>query len=222
MSDIYELTAETRIQAGKANSRRLRRLENKVPAVVYGGDKNPEMIILDHNIFANALENEGFYSHILTLSIAGKKEKVVLKDLHRHPSRPKILHADFLRINPKTKLTMNVPLHFLNAETSPGVKNEAGVVSHLLSEVEIKCLPGDLPEYIEVDLGNLKLGDSIQLSELKLPKGVEIVALSHGNDQPVANIHKPTVIQEEEPTLTTEEPTEPEQKAGESEAEPEA
>jgi large subunit ribosomal protein L25 len=217
MSDIYELTAEIRTQIGKGCSRRLRRLENKVPAVVYGGEKNPESITLDHNIFVNALENEGFYSHILTISIAGKKEKVVLKDLHRHPSRPKILHADFLRVNPKTKLTMNVPLHFLNADVSPGVKNEAGVVGHLMSEVEVKCLPADLPEFIEVDLSKLKVGDAIHLSELKLPKGVEIVALAHDkeNDHPVVNIHKPTIIQEETPEQS-------EEKAGESEAEPEA
>lgn len=208
MSDIYELTAETRTQIGKGSCRRLRRLENKVPAIVYGGDKNPEAIILDHNKFVNSLENETFYTHILTLSIDGKKEKVVLKDLHRHPSRPKILHADFLRINPKSALTMNIPLHFVNADTAVGVKEEGGVVSHLMSEVEVKCLPTNLPEYIEVDLANVKLGQNLHLSDLKLPKNVELTALAHGKDgdQAVVSIHKPHVVQEEAPTIAAIEP----------------
>lgn len=202
MSDIYELSAEVRTQIGKGENRRLRRLENKVPAIIYGGDKKPETVVLDHNKLTNALENEAFYSHILTLSVAGKKEKVVLKDLHRHPSEPRILHADFLRVNPKTELTMQVPLHFVNAETSPGVKTSGGVVSHLMSEVEVKCLPGDLPEFIEVDLGKLNIGDNVHLSELKLPKNVKLVELSHGKDQSVASIHKPLIA---EPELTAEE-----------------
>jgi len=203
MSETYELTVETRTQHGKGHSRRLRRLENKVPAIIYGGEKDPAMVILDHNVLSNALENEAFYSHILTLNVDGKKEKVVLKDLHRHPSKPKILHADFMRINPKTKITMHVPLHFLNAEISPGVKTQGGQVSHLMTEVEIRCLPKDLPEYVEVDLSKMSIGDSVLLSELKLPKGVEITALlqSEEHDQPVVSLHKPTIIAEE-PTAT--------------------
>jgi large subunit ribosomal protein L25 len=221
MSEIYELTAENRTEIGKGGSRRLRRLENKVPAVVYGGEKSPEMITIDHNALANALENEGFYSHVLTLTIAGKKEKVVLKDLHRHPSRPKILHADFLRINPKTKLVMQVPLHFKGDDKAPGVKEQGGVVSHLLSEIEIRCLPGDLPEFIEVDLSNLKLGDIVHLSDLKLPKGIEISALLQGkeHDQPVASIHKATVSQEASVNVLAESSEESAKKPeGESEA----
>lgn len=199
MSDLYELNAESRLTSGKAESRRIRRLENKVPAIVYGGEKDPSMITLDQNKLGHALENEGFYSHILTLNIAGQKEKVVLKALHRHPSRPKIMHADFLRVSAKTKITMQVPLHFIGADVAPGVKDHDGVVAHVKSEVEIRCLPDNLPEFIEVDLSQLNLGESIHLSELKLPKGVEIPALIHGKeaDQPVANIHKPVVVVEE-------------------------
>lgn len=202
MSDTYELTVETRTENGKGYSRRVRRLENKVPGIVYGGDKNPAMVTIDHNALVNALENEGFYSHILTLSIEGKKEKVVLKDLHRHPSKPRILHADFMRVSPKTKITLHVPLHFKNEEISPGVKTQGGQVSHHMAEVEVRCLPADLPEFIEVDLSQLSIGDTVQLSQLKLPKGVELTALLQGEeyDQPVASIHKPLVVVEEEVT----------------------
>lgn len=197
MSENYELIAETRLLNGKASSRRLRRLESKVPAIIYGGKKHPIMISIDHNSFVHALENEGFYSHILTLDVEGKKEKVVLKDLQRHPSKPKILHADFMRVSTKTKITMNVPLHFKGEEVSPGVKNQGGVVAHLVTEVEIRCLPNNLPEFIEVDLSNLSVGESIHLSDIKLPKGTELLALLQTDqDQPVASIHKPTVSAE--------------------------
>lgn len=215
MSDIYELNAEVRPHVGKGECRRIRRLENKVPAIVYGGDKSPEAIVLDHDKLTKALENEAFYSHILTLTVAGKKQKVVLKDLHRHPSRPKILHADFLRIDPKTKFTMHVPLHFINADVSPGVKDQGGIVSHIISEVEVKCLPSDLPEYIEVDLTKMKLDETWHLSDLKLPKNVELTSLAHGKegDHPVVAIHKPLVSQE----APAEEAAEALTKAGESE-----
>jgi large subunit ribosomal protein L25 len=204
MSELYELTANPRTENGKASSRRLRRLENKVPAIVYGGEeKKPSMVTLDHNAFAKALENEAIYSHILTLKIDGKKEKVVLKDLHRHPSKPKILHADFLRVSAKTKITMNVPLHFKGEESSPGVKNQGGIVSHLITEAEVRCFPNDLPEFIEVDLSNLSIGESVHLSEIKLPKGVDITALLQGEDydQPVASIHKPSISVEPTPAV---------------------
>jgi large subunit ribosomal protein L25 len=195
MSETYELSAVTRTENGKGFSRRLRRLENKVPAIIYGGEKEPIMVSLDHNTFANILENEGFYSHIISLNVDGKKESVVLKDLQRHPSKPRILHADFQRISAKSKITMNVPLRFVGGESSPGVKNQNGIVSHLMNEVEIRCLPNDLPEFIEVDLSRLSIGDSIHLSELKIPKGVEIIALLQGEhqNQPVVSINKPVI-----------------------------
>lgn len=206
MSDIYELPAQTRTIIGKGGSRRLRRLESKVPAIVYGGEKQPTAITLDHNFLVNALENEGFYSHILTLNIDGQKEKVVIKDLLRHPSKPRILHADFLRVSAKTKITMAIPLHFKGSESAPGVKDQNGMVSHLMTEIEVRCLPGDLPEFIAVDISKLNIGDAIHLTEIKVPKGVEIIALLQGEefDQPVVTITKPHVVIEE-PTEVTEE-----------------
>lgn len=221
MSEIYELSAESRNEQGKGSNRRMRRLENKVPAIVYGGDKNPTMISLEHNTLSHALENEGFYSHILTLDIAGKKEKVVLKDLHRHPSKPRILHADFMRVSAKTKITMLVPLHFKGGDIAPGVKTQGGIVSHLITEVEVRCLPGNLPEFIEIDLSTLSIGDTIHLSEIKLPKGVELTTLLQGEefDQPVASIHKPTLAVEEAPapSIEGETPQEGSEKEGGSE-----
>ncbi len=196
MTTSFELSATLRNSAGKADTRRLRRLEKKVPAIVYGAGKGPTSITLTHNHLEKALRNEAFYSHILTLHIDGNEEKVVLKDLQRHPSKPLIMHADFMRISATEKLTMHVPLHFVNEAKAPGVKLQNGIVSHMLNEVEVKCLPADLPEYIEVDLGELKLDEMIYLSDLKLPGGIELVALSHQDDRPVANIHKLAVIEE--------------------------
>jgi large subunit ribosomal protein L25 len=204
-SELYELTAEKRSDLGKGASRRLRRLEDKVPAIIYGGGEEPVTLSLEHNKVLKALENEAFYNHILTLHIGGKKQKAVLKDLQRHPFKPRIMHMDFLRITGKDKITMHVPLHFINDNIAPGVTQNGGLVSHLLSEVEIRCLPADLPEYIEVDLANLQLDESIHLSNLKLPKGVELVALAHDNDLPVANIHIPRAAVEEVSPEATEE-----------------
>lgn len=202
MSNLFELSAEMRQHTGKGQMRRLRRLENKVPAVVYGAGKPTVSIMLPQLQLGRALQNEAVYSHILTLKLDGAEEKVVLKDLQRHPSKPIILHADFLRVSATEKLTMHVPLHFKGEDVSPGVKLQNGIVSHMLSEVEVRCLPADLPEFIEVDMSELNLDDMIHLSNLKLPKGVELVALSHDDDRPVANIHKLVVIEEpEEPAV---------------------
>lgn len=190
MADIFELTAETRPQLGKGETRRLRRVAEKMPAIIYGGGKQPLPIMISHRHIVMALKNEAFYSHILTLHIDGKQEKVVLKDLHRHPYKPQIMHADFQRINATEKLYMHVPIHFLNEDTAPGVKLGGGIVSHLMNEVEIRCLPGDLPEYIAIDLAQLELDQSIHLSDLTLPKGVELVALIHNDNRPIVSIHK--------------------------------
>lgn len=198
MSDNYELSAEVRLQLGKGANRRMRKNANQTPAVVYGINKKPVPITLNSHQLVNALKNEAFYSHILTIMIDKTPEKVILKALHRHPSKPQILHADFLRVSATEKLQMNVPLHFINEEAAPGVKLEAGKISHLMNEVEIRCLPADLPEYIEVDLAALKLGEAIHLSEISLPKGVEIVALSHEDDRAVVNIHAAQVNEEPE------------------------
>lgn len=204
MSNVFELIAETRNDMGKGASRRLRRRADKVPAIIYGGESSPLPLMVDHNHLLKALENEAFYSHILTVKVDGKPEKAVLKALQRHPSKPRIIHMDLLRITGKEKIYMRVPLHFLGEEKAPGVK-EGGIVSHLLSDIEVHCLPDNLPEYIEVDVANLALGESIHLSHLTLPKGVELVELNHGHDLPVASIHLPRAAIAEEVAAAVEE-----------------
>lgn len=201
MSNDFIIQGEPRDSFGKSLSRKLRR-EGRVPAVVYGAGKEPASISLDHKEISNALNNEAFYSHILTLKISGKKagEKIVLKDLQRHPYKTSIIHVDFLRVSAKEKLTMKVPLHFLNEEVAPGVKEEGGVVNKLSTEVEVSCLPADLPEFIEVDIAELKLNETLHLSNITLPEGVELVALSHEDDQAIISIHIPKEISEEEIT----------------------
>ena len=212
MQDSFEINATLRTDMGKGASRRLRRT-NKVPAVIYGGKKDTQSIMLDHNEVILHLEQEAFYSHILGVKIDGKLEKAVLRDVQRHPSKPRIMHIDFLRVSETEKLRMNVPLHFTNEDIAIGVKEEGGVVSHLSTEVEVSCLAKDLPEYIEVDLTNLELGQSIHLSELIIPSGVELVELSHGeaHDQAIVNIHKPKKIIEEEPETAEAAPPEGEE-----------
>lgn len=197
----FELEASVRSDIGKGASRRLRREHQLIPAIIYGGKKDVMTIHLPQKEVFRALENEAFYSHILDLKVDGKKEKVVLKDMQRHPFKPIIQHMDFLRVSAKDKITMQVPLHFLNEDIAPGVKVAGGVVAHYMSDVEIKCLPKDLPEFIEVDLAEAEMDTVIHLSELKIPEGVELTALSHGtdsdNDQPVVSIHKPKRVVEE-------------------------
>lgn len=210
MTVSFELTAELRADKGKGASRRLRRCENKIPGIIYGGGEDPSTLMFDHNQVIHALQNEAFYSHILTINIAGKKQKAVLKDLQRHPYKPKIIHVDLLRITGKEKITMQVPLHFLNADQAPGVKVDGGIISHLLTSVEIRCLPSDLPEYIEVDLSTLALDQSIHLSDLKVAKGVELVALAHGDDQAVAAVHVPRAAVETEESGAPTAPAAPE------------
>ena len=182
MENLFEVHAEARTDEGKGASRRLRHA-GKVPAVVYGAGKDPVSVSLDHNQFIRHLAEEAFYAHILTLVIDGKKDQVVLKDLQRHPANDnKIMHADFLRVDAAHAMTMTVPLHFLNEEIAPGIK-AGGLSSHLMTEVEVTCLPQDLPEFIEVDLSSLELDGSIHLSELVLPKGVSLTALSHRQEE---------------------------------------
>ena len=189
MSANFNIEAELRTDLGKGASRRLRH-EEKFPAVVYGAGKDPVSLTLDHKKFLHNLENEAFYSHILTLSVGGKDEQVVLKDLQRHPAKIAVMHADFLRVSANEKLHMNVPLHFIKAEEGPGAK-EGGLVTHSMTEVEIACLPKDLPEFLEVDCSTLELDQSLHMSDIALPAGVEVVELSHGegHDQPIAACH---------------------------------
>ena len=202
MSNEFQLNAELRSDEGKGASRRLRRLQNKIPAVIYGGKEPAQSISLLANELNKALQNEAFYSHILTLTLEGKEQQAILRDLQRHPAKPIILHADFLRVDAAHALHMNVPLHFINEDTCIGVKLQGGAISHQMSDVEIKCLPKDLPEYIEVDMAEVELDNTLHLSDIKLPEGVEIIALTHGadHDLPIANVHTVRAVVEEEPT----------------------
>ncbi|MGF1546170.1 MAG: 50S ribosomal protein L25/general stress protein Ctc [Thiotrichales bacterium] len=192
MSTDFVIKAEMREEQGKGASRRLRR-DGKFPAVMYGAGKQPQPLSLMHHEVLHQLENEAFYSHILTVEIAnGSTEKVVLRDIQRHPYKPAILHMDLQRVSDNEKIRVHVPLHFINEDISRGVK-QGGQVSHLMVEVEVQCLPRDLPEFIEIDLANVEVGQTIHLTELVLPANVEIVALTHGgeHDQAVISIHKP-------------------------------
>ncbi|MCH9769738.1 MAG: 50S ribosomal protein L25/general stress protein Ctc [Gammaproteobacteria bacterium] len=194
MSDVsFELTATNRNQYGKANARRIRHLD-QVPAIIYGAGKDPHTIALNHNEILHALENEAFYSHILTLNIDGSSEQVVLKDLQRHSTKPRIQHVDFLRIKAKEKLTMMVPIHFPGEEDAPGVK-AGGVVSKLINEIEVRCLPANLPEFLELDISQLEMNQSLHISQIKLPPNVEltIAELDEEHDQAVVNVHEPKV-----------------------------
>jgi len=192
----FVVTAEARSDMGKGASRRLRR-EGKIPGVIYGAHKEAVSVLLDHNEMMNHLKHEAFYSHILTIKLGGKTEQAVLKDLQRHPAKPILLHADFQRVSASEKLRMNVPLHFVGGDVAPGVKIGGGSIAHALAEVEITCLPKDLPEFIEVDLSGMELGQTIHLSDLKVAKGVELVALAHGSDLPVAVLNAPRGAAEE-------------------------
>jgi large subunit ribosomal protein L25 len=181
----------TRSEQGKGASRRLRR-EGLVPGIIYGGDKAPEMFATRHNELLQHLEHEAFYSHILQVNIDGRKESVVLKDLQRHPAKPFVTHLDLMRVSAGDRIKMHVPLHFINEATAPGVK-AGGQVSHTMTDVEVICEAKDLPEFIEVDMGGMQVGDVVHLSELSLPQGVALVALSHGDeadhDAAVVSVH---------------------------------
>jgi len=190
MTTTFELKAEPRSDVGKGASRRLRRA-GKVPAIVYGAHRDPEPIVVDEHELARQLEHEAFYSHILVLRFAdGREERVVLKDIQRHPWKPRVLHLDFQRVSETEAIRMHVPLHFVGEDVAPGVK-QGGLLTHELIEVEVECLPKDLPEYIEVDVSGLGLGEALHLSDLKLPEGVRLVELMRGpeHDVAVVSIH---------------------------------
>ncbi len=200
MRETFVIKAEVRADQGKSASRRLRR-EGKVPAIVYGGKTSPRTISVSHNELSKQLKVEAFYSHILTLNIGNESEQVVLKDLHRHPVRDQILHLDLQRVLADQVLHMHVPLHFKGAEIAPGVKTGGGIVEHHLIQVVVECLPKDLPEFIEVDLSQLNVNESVHMSQLKLSAGVTLVELKHGNDASVAAVHLPrAAVEVEEPT----------------------
>jgi len=185
-----EVNATERGPQGRGASRRLRH-GGKVPGVLYGGDKPAQNIEVEHQEISLKLKQEAFHASILTLNLGSEKQQVLLRDVQMHPWRAEVMHVDFQRVAKDRKIHMKVPLHFINAEISPGVKTGGGTVNHVLSELDISCLPADLPEFIEVDLVNLQMGHSMHLSELHLPKGVESVQLRSGDDAVVATIVVP-------------------------------
>lgn len=190
MSVEFELQAEPRPDVGKGASRRLRR-QGLLPAVLYGGGQPPEALSLQHNEVRQQLANEAFYSHILNVNIGARTEQAILRDLQRHPYKPAILHLDLQRVSAHEKLRVHVPLHFVNEDICRGVKQQGGSISHHRIEVEVSCLPKDIPEFIEVDLIEVGIGEAIHLSELSLAAGVEIVELGYGPeyDVPVVSVH---------------------------------
>ena len=190
----FTLNAQARTDLGKGASRRLRHAAN-IPAVVYGGSKPAESVTILAKEIAKLFENEAAYSHVIELNVDGTKQNVIVKAMQRHPSKQFIMHADFVRVVAGQKLTAIVPVHFVGEEAP--VK-KGGEISHVLNEIEVTCLPKDLPEFIEVDLSALEIGAIVHLSDLKAPKGVEFVALAHGDDKAVANVHAPRVAPEAE------------------------
>ncbi len=189
MQHIEVIAAKRELQ-GTGASRRLRSA-GKVPGIVYGGTATPVQIELDHNALYHALRKETFHSSVLTLNIDGAKETVLLRDTQWHPYKQQVLHIDFQRVDSTHKIHVKVPLHFINADTAPGVKVGGGKVTHVMTEVDVTCLPGNLPEFIEVDMGNMELGHSIHLLDLNLPEGVEIVAHLKHEDPAVVSVTAP-------------------------------
>ncbi|MEE9580620.1 MAG: 50S ribosomal protein L25/general stress protein Ctc [Nitrosomonadaceae bacterium] len=192
-----EISANKRALQGKSASRRLRGC-GKVPGIIYGGENPAQAIELDHNNLYNKLKLEAFHASILSIDLGGEKEQVLLRDLQMHPFKLQVLHIDFQRVDQNKKIHMKVPLHFVNAEVSPGVKISGGIVSHVLTELDISCLARDLPEFIQVDLTELAANNSVHLSNLKLPHGVEIPALTRGDNSAVATIIIPRAVISEE------------------------
>jgi len=200
MIDEFTLNAQVREGCGRSAIRRLRRT-GMVPGIVYGADKEPMPIAIEDRIIKQNLSHEAFFSHILTLTVNGGAERVILRDLQRHPANSLVMHVDLQRVSEDEEIRVRVPLHFVGEEQAPGVKLERGVVSHMMTEVEVSCLPRDLPEYIEVDVSNLHLNDAVHLSDLKIPQDVELVELSYGeeHDTAVVSINPPRVEEEEQP-----------------------
>lgn len=197
MAQSFVVNAEPRVEQGTGASRRLRKT-GRLPAIVYGGNKPPQSLSVDHNELWKNLKHESFYSKILTLKIGAESEQVVLKDLHRHPVREEVMHMDLQRVLADVAIRMRIPLHFLGEAVAPGVKTGGGIFEHLANEVEIECLPKDLPEFIEVDVSAMNVNDSIHLSQLVIPAGVTLVELKHDNDVAVVAVHLPRAAKAED------------------------
>ena len=223
MKDDFDLIADIREDQGKGASRRLRH-QGKVPAIIYGAGRPPRALVFDHNRVILKLENESFYSSILNIKVGEKSQAAILKDVQRHPARPQVMHMDFQRIVEDEEIKMLVPIHFDGEDVAPGVKEGGGKVSHLITELEIVCLPKHLPEYLEIDVSELELDAMLKMSDVKLPEGVSVPALAQGEeaDRPVVSIHiiKEVVIEEEEELEPGEVPVEGEEaEAAEGDAE---
>jgi large subunit ribosomal protein L25 len=207
MADKFDLIAEYREDKGKGASRRLRH-EGKVPAVIYGAGRPPRSLSFDHNKVLRALENESFYSSVLSIKVGDKSQAAIVKDLQRHPARPIVMHIDLQRIVEDQVIKMNIPIHYIGADVAIGVKDGGGSVSQLRTDVEVQCLPKDLPEYFEVDISGLELDAMMHLSDITVPEGVEIPELAQGpeHDHPIVSIHviKVAVIEEEDDAAAVE------------------
>lgn len=186
----FELAGEPRPQIGRTDSRRLRRA-GKVPAILYGGGEAPETLALDHNTLSHQMAREAFYTSILTLKVGSKSQQVIVKDVERHPVKPQIMHLDFQRVREDVEITLTVRIHFTGEAEAKGVKDQGGVVDHLMTDVEIRCLPKHLPEYLTLDVTALELNQLYHLSDIKLPEGVTLVALAGGHDHPVVAVNPP-------------------------------
>jgi len=210
MANQFELSAELRTDKGKGASRRLRRNADLVPAILYGAGKDPQPLSIAHKDIHKACENEAFFAHIITIKADGKSQQAILKDLQRHPAKDRIMHADFLRIQMDQAITVEVPIHFLNEESCVGVRQGGGNISHNMTSIDIHCLPGDLPEYIEVDIEDMEIGSAIHISQLVLAEGLTIPSLLLGadHDHVVVAVYAPKVEEIEDVVEDAEMPAE--------------
>jgi large subunit ribosomal protein L25 len=202
MRIAFELSAEPRNDQGKGASRRLRH-SGKVPAILYGAHAEPARLALEHHTLLALVSDEKFYSSIISISVGAQKQPVIVKDVQMHPARNAVVHVDLQRVLENEKIRLHVPIHFKGEASAPGVKTQGGVVSHHMADMEVVCLPKDLPEFIELDLSNMNLNDSLYLKDVPVPTGVTISALAHGANPPVVSIHAPRVA-EPEPTAEVE------------------
>jgi large subunit ribosomal protein L25 len=196
----FDITAEPRSVQGKGASRRLRRA-GLAPAILYGAEKPPQMVSLPQNVLLRHLDDERFHSAILNVTVDGQTDQAILRDWQMHPVRTEVLHVDFQRISATEKLHMKVPLHFLGQDVAPGVKLEGGIVTHLMTDIDITCLPKDLPEFLEVDMSQMHLNHSVHLSDIKLPEGVQITSLAHGGDDHAVAAITAVRVEEEAPVV---------------------
>ncbi|HJP37759.1 MAG: 50S ribosomal protein L25/general stress protein Ctc [Gammaproteobacteria bacterium] len=220
MAAVFDLVAEERTDSGKGASRRLRRA-GKVPAIVYGAGRVPRPVSFDLDVLMHKMENESFFSSVLNISVKGEARQCILKDVQMHPAKRQVMHLDLQRIVADEKIRMSVPVHFLNEDMAPGVRQDAGTVAHVITDVEVSCLPANLPEYLEIDIGELELDQSLLLSDIVVPEEVEIPELTDENNPVVVTIHivKIAPIEDELEAEAVEGEGEGEEAEGETDAE---